>query len=348
MASISLLNKLTAENFDRICDKVMALDMSAGTLVMRELIDQIFDKALSQHSFTDTYAKLCSNMSQASEFLQKQFVSVVEIESSRPDMSAFCWRDGQSKLKGMPQEGEGQEVRPFDEEQKCRDFAFKQTHFWRILLNKCQEEFEKEDIYEEHVKQQQEEERTRLASGGKELTDDEKALQAFLRKRERKELRVRRLGNTLFIGSLFKLDMLSERIMHNCIADLIGNPNDPDIESVEALCKLLTSIGYTLDNRANITQGTPKQLKKASRNKENMRSYFKTLQDFAVSPKLDKRTQFMCRDVIDMRKAGWKERRKTLKVKTIAEVHAEAAEEQRRQRRSLIELAGVTTGEAWI
>ena len=86
-----------------------------------------------------------------------------------------------------------------------------------------------------------------------------------MRKRERKELRTRRLGNTLFIGSLFKLDMLSERIMHNCITELMGDPKEPDVESVEALCKLLVSIGYTLDDRANITQGTPKQLKKAKR-----------------------------------------------------------------------------------
>jgi translation initiation factor 4G len=307
--------------------------MSAGTAVMRELIDQIFDKALSQHSFTDTYAKLCSDMSRNSDSLQKQFVSVVEVESSRPDVRAFCWRDGQSELKGTPQEAEEHGVIPFEDEQKCNDYAFKQTHFKRILLNKCQEEFEKEDIYEEHIKQQQEEERARLDGGGKALTDDEKALQVFLRKRERKELRTRRLGNTLFIGSLFKLDMLSERIMHNCITELMGDPKEPDVESVEALCKLLVSIGYTLDDRANITQGTPKQLKKAKRNKDGMRIYFETLQGFSVSPKLDKRTQFMCRDVLDMRKAGWKERRKTLKVKTLAEVHAEAAEEERQAER---------------
>ena len=38
-----------------------------------------------------------------------------------------------------------------------------------------------------------------------------------------------------------------------------------------------------------------------------MRSYFKTLQDFATSPKLDKRTQFMCRDVRTCRQVGRKD-----------------------------------------
>ena len=72
-----MLNKLTAENFEKISAKMLEVDMSGGTKVLRAVIDQIFDKALSQHSFTDTYAKLCHTMSSVSEQLQNQFVEII-------------------------------------------------------------------------------------------------------------------------------------------------------------------------------------------------------------------------------------------------------------------------------
>ena len=246
-ATISLLNKLTAENFDKISAKMLEVDMSGGTQVMRVVIDQIFDKALSQHSFTDTYAKLCHKMSSVSEQLQSQFVEIVPVETNEDagtasggggdSIVAWCWRDGASDPKGSERVG-SETTLPFETEQECYDFAMKQTHLKRILLNKCQEEFEKEDLYLEQTKLEDEEDR-RNVEAGKDLTSEERALRDFLRKRKKKELRTRRLGNTLFIGSLFKLEMLSERIMHQCIAELMGDHENPDVESIEALCKLL-------------------------------------------------------------------------------------------------------------
>ena len=136
----------------------------------------------------------------------------------------------------------------------------KQTHFKRILLNKCQEEFEKEDIYEARIQLEQEED-AKAELAGKVMTDEEKMRKNFLRKRERKELRARRLGNTLFIGSLFKLEMLSERIMHQCISELIGDVDEPDVESIEALNKLIKSVGEC-GNKQNPKKSQKKAQKK--------------------------------------------------------------------------------------
>merc|ERR1711871_929489 len=50
-SSIALLNKLTKDNFDRICIKFLdgkTIDMSSGVDVMKTVIDQIFEKALTQ------------------------------------------------------------------------------------------------------------------------------------------------------------------------------------------------------------------------------------------------------------------------------------------------------------
>jgi len=47
-----------------------------------------------------------------------------------------------------------------------------------------------------------------------------------------------------FIGELFKLKMLTEGIMHDCIRRLL---RAEDEESLECLCRLLTTIGCDLD-----------------------------------------------------------------------------------------------------
>lgn len=56
--------------------------------------------------------------------------------------------------------------------------------------------------------------------------------------------RRRSLGNIKFIGELFKLKMLTEVIMHDCIVKLLKNHDE---ESLECLCRLLSTIGKDLD-----------------------------------------------------------------------------------------------------
>ena len=55
-----------------------------------------------------------------------------------------------------------------------------------------------------------------------------------------------------FIGELFKLKMLTENIMHDCVFKLLRT-KDP--ESLECLCRLLTTIGKELDtDKARVSQ----------------------------------------------------------------------------------------------
>lgn len=55
-----------------------------------------------------------------------------------------------------------------------------------------------------------------------------------------------------FIGELFKLHVLTSNIMHDCIQKLIG---EKDEDSIECLCRLLTTIGKDLDKPGK--QGQP-------------------------------------------------------------------------------------------
>ncbi len=59
----------------------------------------------------------------------------------------------------------------------------------------------------------------------------------------------RGLGLIKFIGELFKLQMLTERIMHECVKKLLGNVDNPEEEEIESLCKLLMTIGGVLDTQ---------------------------------------------------------------------------------------------------
>lgn len=60
----------------------------------------------------------------------------------------------------------------------------------------------------------------------------------------RDKARRRSIGNIKFIGELFKLKMLTEAIMHDCVVKLLKNHDE---ESLECLCRLLTTIGKDLD-----------------------------------------------------------------------------------------------------
>ncbi|XP_042065172.1 eukaryotic translation initiation factor 4G-like isoform X1 [Salvia splendens] len=171
--------------------------------------------------------------------------------------------------------------------------------FKRLLLNKCQEEFERGEREEEEANKAEEE-------GEVKQTAEE---------REEKRLRARRrmLGNIRLIGELYKKRMLTERIMHECINKLLGQYQNPDEENIEALCKLMSTIGGMIDH--------PKA-------KEHMDAYYNFMAQLSNNMKLSSRVRFMLKDAIDLRKNKWQQRRKVEGPKKIEEVHRDAAQER--------------------
>lgn len=174
--------------------------------------------------------------------------------------------------------------------------------FKRLLLNKCQEEFERGEREEEEANKVEEE-------GEVKQTAEE---------REEKRLKVRRrmLGNIRLIGELYKKKMLTERIMHECIKKLLGQYQNPDEENVEALCKLMSTIGEMIDH--------PKA-------RDHMDAYFDRMANLSNNMKLSSRVRFMLKDAIDLRKNKWQQRRKVEGPKKIEEVHRDAAQERQAQ-----------------
>jgi hypothetical protein len=54
-------------------------------------------------------------------------------------------------------------------------------------------------------------------------------------------------GLVTFLSELFKLHIVTESMMHECVQKLLDNDDNPEEEDIESLCALLTRIGNLLD-----------------------------------------------------------------------------------------------------
>ncbi|KAJ8971141.1 hypothetical protein NQ314_000873 [Rhamnusium bicolor] len=125
-----------------------------------------------------------------------------------------------------------------------------------------------------------------------------------------RRLRMKSVGNIRFIGELFKQNMLTVSIMQRCLKNLLDNKDE---ESLECLCKLLTTIGKELETK-NVC----------------LNPIFDTMKNIADKKEgnVSSRIRFMLQDVIDLRNSRWIPRRQDLNPKTIDQIKKEADSEQ--------------------
>lgn len=123
------------------------------------------------------------------------------------------------------------------------------------------------------------------------------------------------MGNIKFIGELFKLKMLTEVIMHDCIVKLLKNHDE---ESLECLCRLLSTIGKDLDfEKAKVEThgGSDREMmllgnvesgqmnsSKYHHPQPRMDQYFNQMEKIIKERKTSSRIRFMLQDVLDLRR----------------------------------------------
>lgn len=285
----ALLNKLTMEKFDSISDQIIAWanksesEKDGRTLI--QVIKLVFEKATDEATWSEMYARLCRKMME-------------QISDNVQD-------DGIRNVEGKHITG---------------------GHLFRkYLLNRCQEDFErgwasKESTAAAAAAKAGEDQAAKDAA--EDNADSEAALYSDEYYAAQKAKR-QGLGLIKFIGELFKLSMLTERIMHECVKKLLGNVANPEEEEIESLCKLLTTVGALLD--------TPKA-------RAHMDVYFGRMKELTKSPNVNSRMQFMlhvrrvsiCKsthvlirfqDVITLRERGWVARNQAAAPTTISAVH---------------------------
>jgi len=135
-------------------------------------------------------------------------------------------------------------------------------------------------------------------------------------------LKKRMLGNVKFIGELYKKDMLKEAIIHECLHHLLKLNTEeskkiivPDEEDLEAVGKLMSTIGKKLDAASK-------------ESKEQISKYMGRLKKISEDEKkVSARIRFMVRDLLDLRKNEWNPRRQEAVAKTMKEVRRDAERE---------------------
>lgn len=118
--------------------------------------------------------------------------------------------------------------------------------FKRTLLSKCQYEFEQNVANKNSVEAGLKPLTEKLAACSMEENPElYNEIKANIIEEE-SNIRRRLVSTVHFIGELYKLDMLTTRIMDGCIRSLINSHSE---EKLECVCKLLTTIGEKLETK---------------------------------------------------------------------------------------------------
>ena len=177
------------------------------------------------------------------------------------------------------------------------------------LITQCQKEFERHR--EESIVFNNIEEKLREIENlpGNEKRDEEKARL----EEEHYRVRQRANGTVKFIGELFKIEMLTTKIMKACIEMLLQEPTE---EKIERVCKLLTTIGGKIEK---------------SEGRSSLDKYFHQLSEMLhPAHKIIKssRIKFEIQNLQDLRNSNWAARRQDLMPKTMDQMQMEADREQ--------------------
>jgi len=191
------------------------------------------------------------------------------------------------------------------------------VNFRKLLISRCQKEFEKD--YLENLDREKYVQDMAAASSEQE----KKKIKAVFEQEEMK-LRRRSLGNIRFIGELYKLHMLTARIMHECVKKLLMTTDE---ESLECLCRLVTTVGQDLE-----VETSGRLAKGPQQGINDLSVYFKEMGKLVEKKAISSRVRFLMQDVIELRLNGWKKRREDAGPKTIEQIHKEIEKEQLAQK----------------
>lgn len=132
----------------------------------------------------------------------------------------------------------------------------KTINFRRILLTKCYEALIEEPS--EHPEQPQSNKQSSAYSSA----SSSPGTQHSWRRRCM-------LHNVSLIGELFRRQLLTENVMHVCVAMMLDDDVKPDAEIIEAACQLLSLVGDLLDGSSPASRRTMDEYFEALRRLHN-------------------------------------------------------------------------------
>ncbi|VDB91202.1 unnamed protein product [Peniophora sp. CBMAI 1063] len=262
----ALLDQLTVGRFDSISDQIIEWtnqsEREKDARTLTQVIRVVYEKAMEEAAFSEVYARLCRKMME--------------------QISTKVQDDGMRNNEGTP-------------------FAGGQL-FRKLLLSRCKEDFERVWVATDPASaagSNGDDANARVRDRSVWAGVDDGNFVPYSDEYRTAAARTKRRGIALvrFIGELFKLRMLTERIMHECIKKLLRNASDehPEADEIEGLCVLLTTIGSILD--------TPKA-------RAHMDVHFARMKKLAENKDVDVYTTSMLQDVIELRENKWRSRNK--------------------------------------
>ncbi|XP_049283601.1 eukaryotic translation initiation factor 4 gamma 1-like [Anopheles funestus] len=261
----SALNKLTPENFSVLKEQIKQLKIDTEER-LSNCIKILFEKAIMEPNFSDTYAQLCKDL--GSEI-------TVKLNDSNTALS----------LK-------------------------------RLLIKQCQVEFEKHHK-ECKTNTELQEQKEKLTEAGEQTAEETEEMKMELEEQTNR-IRRRALGTIRFIGALYKQQQLGPNTMVNCV-DLLLQDRMLDEESLECVCKLLTTIGARIEDSQGLT----------------LQTCFDKLQQISERKKMlsngepvCNRIRFMIMDLLDLRKDKWRGKHAQNAPKTREQIQREVEAEE--------------------
>eukprot|EP00644_Phytophthora_capsici_P009114 jgi/Phyca11/541390/estExt2_Genewise1Plus.C_PHYCAscaffold_60671 len=216
----TLLDDVKPDTVNSILESFGAITISS-THTMQEIIGLLFDHAIANPDLSDSYAKLCTGMSERT-----------------PE-----FKDGAKTI-----------------------------NFRRILLTKCYESLiEEPDSQPLHL--------TNKKNGGNASTQHSWRRKCMLQ-------------NVGFVSELFRRQLLTENIMHVCVAMMLDDEVKPHVEIIEAACRLLNLVGDLLDGSSPASRRT-------------MDEYFAVLVRIQENCQLPDRVKKLITDLKVVRAGGW-------------------------------------------
>lgn len=209
---------------------------------------------------------------QGSDELLQRGVDIVVLKAQMEEHFCFMYADLCRKLTDLwsrgPEEG-GNSDAADDADGLSLGKVFRQK-----LLLRCQEEFNVDRV---------------------QALADIRASDISAEDKEEKEilLKKRYTGHMRFIGELYLKDLVTAKIMHQCVLELLAAIEE---ETLVCLCKLLVTIGAKLEYYDK------------RKGHDNFNQYFHQINTMAKEHK-SSRMRFMLRDLVDMRATGWEARR---------------------------------------
>ncbi|UYV71075.1 EIF4G3 [Cordylochernes scorpioides] len=211
------------------------------------------------------------------------------------------------------------------------------VNFRKLLLTKCQKEFEKD--YKDDEKLAKIQKDSEMSETEEKRQQKKEEYEDQLRKARRRSLgniswldlyEVLSLGLiypptvqvvSRFIGELYKLGMLTAPIMHDCLKRLLSQQDE---DSLECFCHLIHTIGHNL---ALETKNKPVLQKHGS----SMEEYFKTVKAIVTRGEISSRIKFLILDTVEFKDNNYVSTRISTPAQnnptTIASIHQEAQRE---------------------